>query len=45
MLKGVLKGRERNLNDEIEEAIPKIWDEITFDEAQSGLHNWISRLA
>jgi hypothetical protein len=31
MLKGVLKDRKFNSSDEIEEAIAKIWDELTFD--------------
>jgi hypothetical protein len=44
MLNGVLKDREFNSNDEIEEAIAKVWDEFTFDEVQSVFHNWMSRL-
>jgi hypothetical protein len=44
MLKGVLKGREFNSSDEIEEAITKVWNELTFDEVQSVLHNWMNRL-
>jgi hypothetical protein len=39
MLKGVLKHREFNLSDEIEEAITKVWDEM-----QRVFHNWMSRL-
>jgi hypothetical protein len=34
MLKGVLKDRNFNSSDEIEEAVTKVWDELTFDEAQ-----------
>jgi hypothetical protein len=45
MLTGVLKDREFNSSDEIEEAITKVWDELTFDEGQSISHNWTSRLA
>jgi hypothetical protein len=35
MLKGVLKDRPFNSSDEIEEAIRKVWDELTFYEVQS----------
>jgi hypothetical protein len=45
MLKGVLKNCEFNSSDEIEEAITKIWDELTFDEVQSVFHNEVIRLA
>jgi hypothetical protein len=45
MLKEVLKDREFNSNDETEEVIMKIWDKLTFDEMQSVIHNWLSRLA
>jgi hypothetical protein len=31
MLKGVLKERKFNSSDEIEKAITKVWDELTFD--------------
>jgi hypothetical protein len=34
-----------NSSDEIEEAIAKVWDELTFDEVQSLLGNWMNRLA
>jgi hypothetical protein len=45
MLKGVLKDREFNSSDEIEEVITKVWDELTFNEVQIVFHNWTSRLA
>jgi hypothetical protein len=45
MLKGALKGCEFNSSDEIEEANPKVWNELTFDEVQSIFHNWMRRLA
>jgi hypothetical protein len=45
VLNGVLKNRELNSGDEIEEAITKVWDEFTLDEAQSVFHNWMTRLA
>jgi hypothetical protein len=35
MLKGVLKDRELNPSEEIEEAIRKIWNELIFNEVQS----------
>jgi hypothetical protein len=44
MLKRILNGCESNSSDEIEEAITKVWDELTFDEVQSVFHNWTSRL-
>jgi hypothetical protein len=39
MRKGVLKDREFNSSDEIEEKITTVWDEFTFDEVQSVFHN------
>jgi hypothetical protein len=45
MLNGVLKDRKINSSDEIEKVITKIWDELTFDEVQSVVHNWMSHLA
>jgi hypothetical protein len=44
VLKGFLKDREFNSSDEIEEVIPKVWAEPTFDEVQRVFHNWMSRL-
>jgi hypothetical protein len=44
-LNGVLKDRESNSSDEIEEAITKVWNELAFDEVQSVFHNWMRRLA
>jgi hypothetical protein len=44
MLKGVLKDREFNSNDEIEEVMTKAWDEFTFDEVHTVFHDWMSRL-
>jgi hypothetical protein len=45
MLKRVLKDHEFSLSDESEEAIPKIWDELTIGEVQDVFHNWMSLLA
>jgi hypothetical protein len=39
VLKGALKDRKVNSSDEIEEAITKVWDELTFDEVQNVFHN------
>jgi hypothetical protein len=39
MLKGLLKDREFNSGDEIDEVITKVWDELTFDEMQRVFHN------
>jgi hypothetical protein len=44
MLKGILKDREFHPYDEIEEAITMAWNDLTFDEIQSALHNWTNRL-
>jgi hypothetical protein len=45
MLKRVLKDREFNSSDGIEEATTKVWNGLTFDEMQSVFHNCMSRLA
>jgi hypothetical protein len=47
ILKEVLKDREFNSSDEIEEAITitNVWNELTFNEWQSVFNNWVSRLA
>jgi hypothetical protein len=45
MLKGALKDCESNSSDETEEAITKVWDELTFNEVHSVFHNWMARLA
>jgi hypothetical protein len=45
MLKGFLNDCEFNSSHEIEEAIMKVWDELTFDKVQSVFHNWMNRLA
>jgi hypothetical protein len=39
MLNGVLKDREFNWSDEIEEAIKKVLDGLIFNEVQSVFHN------
>jgi hypothetical protein len=39
MLKGVLKDREFDSSNEIEEVVTKVWDEFTFDEVQSLFRN------
>jgi phosphoribosyl 1,2-cyclic phosphodiesterase len=43
MLKKALKGREFGSSDHIEEAITKVWDELTFDEVQNAFHNCMNR--
>jgi uncharacterized FlaG/YvyC family protein len=45
MVKAVLKDREFNSSDEIEKAIVKVWDKLTFDEVESIFHNGMGRLA
>jgi hypothetical protein len=40
-----LKDREFNSSDEIEKAMTKAWDELTFDEVQNAFHNRMSRFA
>jgi hypothetical protein len=44
MLKEVLKDRELNSSDEIDEAMVKVWDGLTFHEVQTVFHNWMNRL-
>jgi hypothetical protein len=44
-LKEILKDREFNSSDEIEEAIADAWNDLTFDDVQSVFQNWMSRLA
>jgi hypothetical protein len=39
MLKGILKDRECNLNDEIEEVIASAWNHLTFHDEQSVFRN------
>jgi hypothetical protein len=45
VLKETLKDQEFNSSDEIEEAIPRVWDDLTFDDIQSVFQNWMSHLA
>jgi hypothetical protein len=44
-LKRDLKDGKFNSSDEIGEAIPKVWDELAFDEVQTVFPNWMSGLA
>jgi hypothetical protein len=44
-LTGTLKDGEFDSNDEIVEAVPSAWSGLTFDDAQSIFHNWMSRFA
>jgi hypothetical protein len=41
MLRIILKDREFNSSNEIEEAITKVWDKLTLDGMQSVFHNWM----
>jgi hypothetical protein len=45
LLTEILKDREFNSNDEIEQAIAEAWNDLTVDEVQSVFQNWTSRLA
>jgi hypothetical protein len=45
MLKEILKDRALHSNDDLEEAIPKIWDEFIFNEVHSVFYKSMSRLA
>jgi hypothetical protein len=38
-LKGVLKDLQFNSSQETEEVIPKVWEEVIFNEVQSFFHN------
>jgi hypothetical protein len=44
MLKQILRDRELSSRDEIEDAIVQVWNDLTFDDAQSVFRNWIRRL-
>jgi hypothetical protein len=44
-LKGILKDRELESINEIEESITEIWNGLTFDGAQSVVLSWMKRLA
>jgi hypothetical protein len=35
-----VEGSFERSSDEIEEAITKVWDELTFYEVQTAFHNW-----
>jgi hypothetical protein len=45
MLKEILKDRALYSKDDVEEAIPKLWDEFIFNEVHSVFHNSMSCLA
>jgi hypothetical protein len=45
MLKGIMKYQEFSSSDEIEEAIRRIWDGLTFENVESVRPNWVIRLA
>jgi hypothetical protein len=45
MLKGIFKDRKFTLSDEIEAAITNQWNNLTFDDVQRVLRNWMSRLS
>jgi hypothetical protein len=45
ILKGILKDRELTSSDEIKEAIPNVWNDLTFHDVQSVFRNWMSRLS
>jgi hypothetical protein len=44
MSKELLKDREFNSNDGIEEVIAWVWNDLTFDDVQSVFYNRMSRL-
>jgi hypothetical protein len=44
MLKAIQKDPEFKSNDEIEEVIASARNALTFNDLQSVVHNWISRL-
>jgi hypothetical protein len=45
MLKGILKHRRVNSNDDIEEATASSWNDLLFDDVETVFHNRMSRLA
>jgi hypothetical protein len=44
-LKGILKDREFASTDEIERAMTKVWNDLTFDHVKSAFRNWMNRLS
>jgi hypothetical protein len=44
-LKGIFKDPEFTSSDDIEEAIALAWNDLTFEDVQSVLCNWMSRIA
>jgi hypothetical protein len=44
-LKGIKKDGEFHSHDEIEEAIPVAWNDLTFEDVQRIFYDWIRRLA
>jgi hypothetical protein len=44
ILKGVLEDGKFNSIDDVEDAIAKAWDDLTFDEVQNVFNNWMSHL-
>jgi hypothetical protein len=45
MLNRIVKDRELTSSDEIEEAIPILWNDLTVDDVQSVLRSMMSRLS
>jgi hypothetical protein len=44
LLKGIMKDREFHSHEEIEEAIPVAWNDLTFEDVQNIFYDWM-RLA
>jgi hypothetical protein len=44
-LKGIIRDREFHSQEEIEEAIPAAWNDLTFEDVQSTFYDWIHHLA
>jgi hypothetical protein len=45
MLRQILRDQEASLNDEIEAAIARVWNDLTFHDVQRVFRDWIRRLA
>jgi arabinogalactan endo-1,4-beta-galactosidase len=42
VLKGILKNHRFHSSDAIKTVVPKVWDNLTFDDVQRVFHNWVN---
>jgi hypothetical protein len=41
-LEGILKNHQFHSSDDLEGVVPKVWDDLTFDDVQRVFHNWMN---